>query len=383
MEVNMKQFIIAIIFVMIISTCTFAEALDEQYTDLIFGKFASYDEATRIQKVEELKLHFSSKEYLDILYIGIVITKKDKMDQYGITENTLMKNINALKEWDYADRMALVDAGASGDRQGLINLNNKYKASEPSGGNDQSNGSTAPTTPPSSGVISGLPTTPTEEIEVTLIEKLETKGFITKAIPKIKTLENKEFVDTDKHWSKADVSFLVERGIIKGKDENTFAPEDNITKAEITALIMRLIVSDAEKLDKYEDTIPDIETGQWYDEEMKRAYVLGLIHKSNEGFLEPSRKSSREEVVEILVNAIKTLEIPIADEVKMYDGDFKDFDQVDASRKEAMTIAINLGFINGMGDRDLAPNAEITRGQIAAVIKRVYLYIITQVSYDN
>ena len=346
----------------------FAESLDSEYIDLIFDKFASYDEPTRAKREAELYDFIGYNSGIDFLHIQ-VLARKDEMAAYGITEEDLRRNFSALKTWSVEDRRAMVTAGAADDKATVIALNSK-NASNSSGDGSSGDGSTG-----SAGTGAGAVGTTTPKAE-TREEKLAIKGLITAEIAVKPELESKRFQDTENHWSNEHVLYLVERGIISGKNELSFDPEAPIAKAEIVTLVTKLIISDNTKVPSYSGSVADIEAGKWYDSHMQRGHALGLIAENTSGDLEPLHNSSREEVVEILIKAIEALEIPVADELKVYNGNFKDFEQISETRKEAMTIAINLGFISGKGDGVLDPQSEIKRSEIAVVVKKLYLYIV-------
>ena len=139
-------------------------------------------------------------------------------------------------------------------------------------------------------------------------------------------------------------------------------------------LVPKLMIEDMSKIPVYTGNAPDVTSGKWYDGHMQKGLVLELIEETES--IDPMHNSTREEVVEILIKAINTLEIPIDESLKVYNGDFKDFDQISDTRKEAMAIAINLGFISGKGDGIIDPKSEIKRCEIAVVINKLYLYIL-------
>lgn len=356
----MKKTILILLMLIMSTSFVFAESLDDQYIDLIFDKFASYDEETREKREADLSDFIGYNNGIDYLYIQ-ALAKKDAMDEYGITEEDLKRNFAALKTWSVKDRRALVAAGAAGDKSTVKSLNKKNA--------DSSSGDTSTET---GGAATGTETPKAETRE----EKLTNKGLITAEISIKPELTTKRFQDTENHWSNEHVLYLVERGIISGKNELSFDPEASISKAEIVTLVTKLIISDNTKVPSYSGSVSDIEAGKWYDSHMQRGHALGLIAENTSGSLEPLHNSSREEVVEILIKAIEALEIPVADELKVYSGDFKDFEQISDTRKEAMTIAINLGFISGKGDGILDPKSEIKRSEIAVVVKKLYLYIV-------
>ena len=51
----------------------------------------------------------------------------------------------------------------------------------------------------------------------------------------------KTFADVEKHWSKDAVNNMASRLVIKGKSDTTFAPNDQITRAETAAMVERLL----------------------------------------------------------------------------------------------------------------------------------------------
>lgn len=357
----MKKIIAVLLLAVLMSSVTFAESLDDTYINLIFDKFESYNDEIKKERSELLDILMGSNVGLEILYNQLVDTKKEAMIESGISEAVLRKNIDILKTWSIVDRKALISAGVSGDKAALVELNNKNSVGE------------------SSPIIVVSPATSTEVTKADRIQKLSAKGLIVGEIQEIPDLMNKRFLDTETHWSNDYVLFLVSRGIISGYDDTHYKPENDISKAEIVTLITKLIVSNEDKLEQYEGNIPDIEKGNWYDVYMKRAYTLGYIHTNISGLLEPNHKSTREEVIEILINAIKILDIPIEDEMKIYKGGYKDFDQITESRQEAMTVAINLGFIKGVDEETLNPLSEIKRGEVAVVIKKLYMFIVDNI----
>lgn len=349
----MKKAILILLMLILSTTFVFAETVDSNYIDLIFDKFASMSDSEKTTNEIWLSGFIASEPGLEVLYLE-AIKKTDSMATYNITEADVRRNINALKTWSIEDRKALVAAGASGDRAAVDALNKK---------NANSTGSS---------------TTGTDAKPVlnTRLERLTYSGLITNEIMIEPELKNKSFRDIENHWSKEHVLYLVERDIISGKDELSFDPEASISKAEIVTLVTKLIIDDMTKVPAYTGDVEDIVAGKWYDGHMQRGLVLGLIEPNADDLLEPLHNSSREEVVEILVKAIEVLEIPVADELKIYKGEFKDFKLISESRKEAMTIAINLGFISGKGDGILDPQSEIKRSEIAVVVKKMYLYIV-------
>ena len=107
------------------------------------------------------------------------------------------------------------------------------------------------------------------------------------------------FNDIDKHWAKDRIIKLVSKGVIAGYEDNTFRPDNNMTKREAIAFIGRL----ANSLDQnyVRPTIRqkiDFNKGSWGNEEVD--FVLGRVPANliNENNLD--EKITREEVALLL-----------------------------------------------------------------------------------
>ncbi|MBI9014135.1 MAG: S-layer homology domain-containing protein [Clostridiales bacterium] len=332
----MKKVLLIVLILIITSISAFGESIDDNYIDLIFSKLGSMSEAEKSEAVSLLSSFIGSDVGLEVLYLE-ALKQESAMASYNVSAGDVRRNIDALKTWSSEDRQALIQAGVIGDKATIAALNSK-------------------------------------NANVVFIAPSLRSGLISKEISVKPYLKDKTFEDTATHWSHDHVQYLVERGIISGKDENNFDPEASISKAEIVTLVTKLMIEDMSKIPVYTGDASDVTSGKWYDGHMQRGLVLGLIEETES--IDPMHNSSREEVVEILIKAINALEIPIDDSLKEYKGDFKDFDQISDKRKEAMTIAINLGFISGKGDGIIDPQSEIKRSEIAVVINKLYLYIL-------
>lgn len=54
-------------------------------------------------------------------------------------------------------------------------------------------------------------------------------------------MEKIKLTDIENCWAKQDIEYLVELGLIKGYEDNTFRPENTMTRAEVATLIARVV----------------------------------------------------------------------------------------------------------------------------------------------
>ena len=92
----------------------------------------------------------------------------------------------------------------------------------------------------------------------------------------------KTFADVESHWSKQAVNDMASRLIIKGKDENHYEPNAVITRAELTAIIVRALgLSETSSESVFTDIVPS----DWYAGAIAKAVEYGLIEGYKNGLL--------------------------------------------------------------------------------------------------
>ena len=54
-------------------------------------------------------------------------------------------------------------------------------------------------------------------------------------------MEKIKLTDIENHWAKKDIEYLVDLGIVKGYEDNTYRPNNGITRGEIAAMLARIM----------------------------------------------------------------------------------------------------------------------------------------------
>jgi len=104
----------------------------------------------------------------------------------------------------------------------------------------------------------------------------------------------------------------------------------------------------------------DVKEGAWYEHAIKFAVEKGIMKGTGYNSFEPSGKTTRAMLVQILYNLEGTPTI---------DGNSSFTDvKTDAWYEEAIVWATNNKIVNGMGDNNFAPNLEITREQMVTIL---------------
>ena len=145
---------------------------------------------------------------------------------------------------------------------------------------------------------------------------------------------------------------LVEKGIIKGYPNNTFQPENTITRAEASVILVKAVNADSDALAAAKGgKFSDVADTYWGKDSINYAAENGLISGYEDGTFRPNEKISYYEMAAMLVNAagVKANEL---------EGEWPD---------NYYNKATELGFMNLVPDENSAfdGNAPATRGNVA------------------
>lgn len=169
------------------------------------------------------------------------------------------------------------------------------------------------------------------------------------------------FSDVEEHWAFTTIQKMQGFKIVNGYEDNTFKPDDNMTRAEFVTIVNRMLDLQEES-SKY---IPDINRNDWYYSEIRKAVKVGIIEGDQSGYTYPEEKITREEAIVILNRAFKlkkTTAIPKG---------YNDLDEIASWAKLEVYSAINAGYMNGYDDNTIKPQNNITRAEALTLIYRI------------
>lgn len=174
------------------------------------------------------------------------------------------------------------------------------------------------------------------------------------------------FKDMKNHWAREDVEYMAELGIIQGKTEDQFMPEENISRAEFAALITRTMgLSET----PYENSFFDVVSDDWYSGYVQTVRSNNFMN-GYDGLFSPNAPITREEIAKVIVAAYNSKTGTVLETGKsVY---FNDIDQISYWAWDYVAEAVELGFINGVTEELFAPKEIATRAQAAVMLRRVY-----------
>jgi hypothetical protein len=180
-----------------------------------------------------------------------------------------------------------------------------------------------------------------------------------------------EFKDVANHWAKSEVNNMGSRMVINGNGEGFFNPNDDITRAEFTAIVVRGL---GLKLVKSNASFNDVKSNDWYERVIQTAYANDLINGFDEGSFKPNDKITREQAMTIIAKAMKITGLSKKLEAESRSNQlqaYHDVTQVAAWASQGVTDTLQAGIVTGRDATLLAPKAHTTRAEIAMMIQRL------------
>lgn len=180
---------------------------------------------------------------------------------------------------------------------------------------------------------------------------------------------SKSFSDIVGHWAQADVELLANKLVVDGVTDSTFEADRNITRAEFAALVVRSLglsqVSGSASFN-------DVASGAWYADVVATAANAGIIDGYEDNTFRPNQQITREELAAMVVRALayvgEDTSVTSNEQAQLL-GKFKDASDIVWGQAE-IAAAIRAGLMDGMTDTTLESSSSATRAQSATMLKR-------------
>ncbi len=162
--------------------------------------------------------------------------------------------------------------------------------------------------------------------------------------------------DITNHWAGERINNLVARGAIKGYPDNTFQPDNTITRAEFTTVVVKAFNLTNSNGKVFADT-----SGHWAKDYIAAATAAGIVGGYNDSIFGPNDPVTREQMAAIIVKA-DNLTAAAAE------NQFTDSSSIAGWAREAVATAVNNQIIRGYPDNTFKPGGKATRAEAVTVI---------------
>ncbi|MBW4872824.1 MAG: S-layer homology domain-containing protein, partial [Paeniclostridium sp.] len=160
--------------------------------------------------------------------------------------------------------------------------------------------------------------------------------------------------DIDGHWAKNQISKFIENSYANGYEDNTFRPDNQITRAEFVKLVNKYFGFNDKGVSKFKD----INQKNWYYNDVCIAIQAGYINGYEDNTFRPDNIITREEAAKIIVS-IKNQQDNVYDKLNA----FPDKHLVSNWAKPYIEGAIENGYLKGDDLKNLRPTSHITRAE--------------------
>ncbi len=197
------------------------------------------------------------------------------------------------------------------------------------------------------------------------------------------------FYDTDENrWYSEYVEYLYGKDMLLGKGGGMFEPDSGMTRAEVSALLIRMIGADTTGCKEYAASFPDANLNSWYAPYIGWAAKEGLLKGYPDGSIHPDGNISREEIVTLFDRFADSISVKLPDNVPV--PNFPDKERIGDFAEIAVTRLAKAGIIAGDDNGFFNPQNSVTRAEASKIIMLLDKIIkdekkesIPELSYDR
>lgn len=165
------------------------------------------------------------------------------------------------------------------------------------------------------------------------------------------------------HWANEAVTVLSGRGAISGYDNGEFRPNNNVTRAEFLAMLLRAFEFDnSETLESFTDVSENV----WYRTYAAVGKKYGITGGYEDGTFRADNPVTRQEAACMIINLANVRAVALA-EVREA-AEFTDNADIAEYASESVQRLYCAGIINGYEDGSFAPTGYLTRAEAAQMI---------------
>lgn len=177
------------------------------------------------------------------------------------------------------------------------------------------------------------------------------------------TDEKVYFTDLGAHaWAKESINYLASAGVLSGKSNNLFCPDDTVTRGEFAKMLVGALgLLDSSATSDFTD-VPSTHWAYLYVSSAVKAGITGGVGDS---LFDVNAKITRQDMAVMCHRALKYIE---ADLSNVESVQFADESSASAYAKDAVGILAGLGIINGKGNNQFDPLSNATRAEAAKVV---------------
>ena len=165
--------------------------------------------------------------------------------------------------------------------------------------------------------------------------------------------------DVEGHWAESIILKWMDAGKIKGYEDGSFKPNNNMTRAEFVTLLSSVEKRGVVEYPEFPYT--DVSESDWYYEAVKKLQALQVLAPSEK--FNPQSLITRQDVMTMVGRAFGY--ISMSDEAIKK---FGDFEEISDYAKEYVSALVEAECVSGYEDNTIRPKNNITRAECVKIL---------------
>ncbi|MBR2884418.1 MAG: S-layer homology domain-containing protein [Clostridia bacterium] len=167
------------------------------------------------------------------------------------------------------------------------------------------------------------------------------------------------------------VEYLYEKGIVSGKTETRFYPDDTIKREELAKILTNVYKEYDYEMSDSKGSFSDVESGAWYEEFVEDANALGVMKGIGENKFGVGMEVTRQDAALIIYRMYEDFKIPTV-ELGNAKLEVSDIDSAAEYAREAIKTLVNLKTAD-LTSGKFDPTTAITRGDVCKMLYRMLI----------
>ncbi|MFI3210408.1 MAG: S-layer homology domain-containing protein [Peptostreptococcaceae bacterium] len=167
--------------------------------------------------------------------------------------------------------------------------------------------------------------------------------------------------DLGNHWAKSEIEKFIENGYINGYEDETFRPNNSITRAEFVKIFNNYL-----GLTKKSDVVFEDTKNHWAKDEIDIAVTNGIANGISKDEFQPNSPITREQASVMICNYFALKDNNHNNLIK-----FTDNKTISSWAIDSVEGVIENGYMNGYEDDTFKPKANITRAEAVVTLSRI------------
>ncbi len=176
------------------------------------------------------------------------------------------------------------------------------------------------------------------------------------------------FIDIDGHWAEAYINKVYNLGYVQGYEDNTFKPDQYITRAEAAKLIALWFDKNITNASCLADFYSDVSCDEWFGGYIGFLTDKGVLQGYNDGTFGPGLKVTRAEALKMMIYAKELQDIDIVGVNNPFSDIF-----FENWYYNVVMVGYKLLIVQGYSDGTFRPNISITRAEYTKIFSETFL----------